>query len=377
MEHTRNRETLAVLLRFIRRYWRIPAQLVGVLAMLLVLLMALPFLPRFNGRVEAATDKSSGVNVATVKSRVSRGVGSAFSGLVASTAVRVGQRVRKGDLLFTMDTAELQSALASARAEEVAAQSMVSAARDALVEHVGPLRRQVRALRRQLAAERSRPPAPVVAAVASEELDPEQEELGLDIAPVETVEVVEPMQSDPARIDALRGALAEASRRLAAEGRQWAPAVRDAEQQLGAATRAVGRIRSQIALATRRSPMDGVVTEVSRRAGQHVVGQETVVRLDDPDEYRVVVKVDQEGRGELSPGAVVPMDLAGTPDQGTLEKIVAGTDKDLYSYWLWLRPSHPERLHPGQRVTVDLSAGLTSSHPLPASGSESRSASRR
>ncbi|MGV3720763.1 MAG: biotin/lipoyl-binding protein, partial [Actinomycetota bacterium] len=109
MEHTRNSETFAVLLRFLRRYWRIPAQVAGVLVMLAVLLLALPFLPRFHGRVEAMSDSPSGGNRGAVESLYSKGVGSPFAGLVASTAVNEGQSVKKGDLLFKMDITQLQS----------------------------------------------------------------------------------------------------------------------------------------------------------------------------------------------------------------------------------------------------------------------------
>jgi multidrug efflux pump subunit AcrA (membrane-fusion protein) len=347
MEHTRNSETFSVLLRFLRRYWRIPAQVAGVLAMLVVLLLALPFLPRFNGRLEASSPGPANGGGGAVESLVSKGVGTPFAGLVASTAVNVGQSVKKGDLLFKMDITELKAQLAAARADVATAQGILQQARQGRDEQLGPLRAQVRQLRRQLAAEQSA----VVAAPAPEPLVTDEGAAEFGEMAAEPVQWVAP---DPARLEAIRATLAAASAQLAEESRQWYPAVRDAERQLASAHHAVNQHRGRIAMAERRSPMDGVVTSVNIRAGQWAPSHQPVVQVDKPDGYRVVVLVDKATRERLPKGATVPLTISGTPDRGKLEKVVAGWDKDLYSYWLWFKPSHPEKLHPGQAVGVDL-----------------------
>lgn len=60
MEHTRNSEILAVLLRFLRRYWRNPAQAPAVLAITRVALLALSFLPRLSDRLQASSAAAGG-----------------------------------------------------------------------------------------------------------------------------------------------------------------------------------------------------------------------------------------------------------------------------------------------------------------------------
>jgi multidrug resistance efflux pump len=231
--------------------------------------------------------------------------------------------------------------LVAAKADEAAAQALVREAQQARSEHLAPLRAQVRQLRSRLAAQQS---AATAVAGAAEEFPAASE-----------VEVVEPDQWVRAeQLEALEAALAGATAQLAESTSQWTPAIQDAEQQLAVALGAVKQLRGRLAMAERRSPMDGVVTSISVQAGQWVGAYQPVVRVDNPDGYRVVALVDKATRERMARGQTVPLSISGTPDRGKLEKVVAGWDKDLYSYWLWFKPSHPEKLRPGQAVRVDL-----------------------
>src|SRR5690606_33510460 len=111
----------------LRRYWRVPAQVAGVVTIPIVLLLALPFLPDVTGRVEASSDTPPRVPGA-VESLRSRGVGTPFAAPVAKIAVREGQAVKKGQLLFSMDVAPLRAQVTAARAELAAARADVASA---------------------------------------------------------------------------------------------------------------------------------------------------------------------------------------------------------------------------------------------------------
>ncbi|HEU4754336.1 MAG TPA: biotin/lipoyl-binding protein, partial [Armatimonadota bacterium] len=107
MEHTEQQEARALLARFIRRRWKVPAQVfVGSTALMFILGTA-----AFRGDKEPelvptpAAVPTGGV----VESMYARGVGSVFPGSVAAVAVREGEAVKKGQLLFRMDTSQMQA----------------------------------------------------------------------------------------------------------------------------------------------------------------------------------------------------------------------------------------------------------------------------
>lgn len=100
--------------------------------------------------------------------------------------------------------------------------------------------------------------------------------------------------------------------------------------------------------------MDGVVSTVSAQVGDAVTAKVPVVQIDDPSTYRVLVSVDERAAHSVSPGAAVPMNNAGATSVARVEKVAHGWDKDLFTYYLWLKPSRMQGLHDGEHVTVQL-----------------------
>lgn len=340
MEHSRTVGTPEVLARFLRRYWRLPAQLLGVLFILVLLLLALPFLPRTSVRVEASSEEPQPGVVGAVESRYARGVGPLFEGRVAATMVRVGQPVKKGDPLFTMDVTEVRERLGAARAELAQAKSGLAEARRMRAEQLQPFRlRLIEAMRALREAEAQAAPVDVLV----------EDPYGAGL-------VMHTVEPDHERLDLLRAAVAEAASDYAEARREVDPVLREARHRLAAASRAVKRLEALMNGAERRSPIDGVVTRVDARAGQWALARRPLVRVDRPEGYRIVTLVDEATREALGRGGSVLVSADGIPVRAKLEKSLAGWDKELGYHWLWLKPAHPERLRPGQQLSISLEA---------------------
>ena len=350
MEHTQGNMTLAVLARFIRRYWRVPAKLVGLIAVVVLLLLALPFLPRPEVKVEAANAPKAAVTGATVESLFAKGVGAPFSGAVEKVAVTPGQAVKKNDLLFRMDVSTLTPQLAAAREEVIEAQNGVRLTLSMRQQDLQPILQEISAIRRQIAKEQAAatPPQPVTVMDENTSDDPY---LAADDSSPQLNELPAP---DPAQLLALNAQLAAAQARLAEREQAWRSPLAEAHQRVADASTETRRIRNLIASASRRSPMDGIVTRITVGPGLWADAGSAVVRVDSPRGYRVVTRVDQKVRETVKIGEALPVTVPGGAIPGKLEKIVPGEDKELGTYWLWMRPTQPEKLQPGQQVNVTL-----------------------
>jgi multidrug resistance efflux pump len=273
---------------------------------------------------DASPDREQGV----VQSTRGRAVGSPWTGHVAAVEVRPGQAVRKGDRLFRMDPRPLQSALAAAEAVrrgEVQSLAETTRSREA----------DLAELRGAIAELRAAQQVPVFV----------QDEPG------EGWEEAEESFWDPAEdfTDAVEAARWELAQREAA----WAPLLQEASRRVAAANREVARLKAQLAAADRRAPIDGVVTEVRMRPGELVAAGVPLVRVDDPVGFRVVTLVDGKIGKRLKPGVRVPLTVDGARG-GKLEKIVPGWDRELFHYWVWVKPANPRELLPGEPVTLAL-----------------------
>lgn len=361
MEHTHGNMTLAVLARFIRRYWRVPAQVAGLSAVVMVLLIALPFLPRPEVRVEAANTPRPAEAGATVESLFAKGVGAPFTGAIKDIRVQPGQAVKKNDLLFVMDASSLKPQLDAARAELTEAKNGVDLTLAMQKQELQPLAQAVSALRQQIAQEQAALAAPPVEYSAPAE--PAQQGGELQFAVPE--QPANPGNDagysanpstypggDTPHLQELRAQLSSAQARLSEQQQAWAQPLAEARQRVTAANAEIHRIQNLMASATRRSPIDGIVTRVDSKAGHWANAGTTVVRVDNPKGYRVVTHVDQKVRDSVEIGEALPVDVAGSAVAGKLEKIVPGEDKELGTYYLWMKPDQPEKLLPGQQVNI-------------------------
>jgi multidrug efflux pump subunit AcrA (membrane-fusion protein) len=349
MEHTQGNVTLAVLARFIRRYWRVPAKFMGMIAIVVVLLLALPFLPRPEVKVDAASAAGPGESGATVESLYARGVGAPFTGAVALVGVKPGQVVKKNDLLFRMDANSLAPQLAAAQEAVAEAKNGVKLALESRAEEIRPLVQEVAESKNLIAKEQAAATAPQTPLTWNETTAE-----GAIVVMTAPQPMDETVTSDPARLQDLQARLAAAQARLAERQQAWAPTMAEAQARVSAANVELQAVRKLIAAADRRSPIDGVVTRINVDAGHWADVGTTVVRVDNPQGYRVVSRVGQEGRDAVKIGAALPVSVAGAAIPGKLEKIVPGQDKELGTYWLWVRPTEPTKLRPGQQVHVSL-----------------------
>jgi multidrug efflux pump subunit AcrA (membrane-fusion protein) len=333
MEHNHKVTAPAVVVRFIKRKWRLPLRITGAGTALVLVLGFAPFGHKTDARNPMAgkDETVSGV----VESLSARGVGSAFDGIVEKVAVRPGQKIHRGDPLFRMDTTALKAELEAAQREQHDAALAVREAVQKRDEELSALRQQIAD-----AALPARQVIPQDAMPISYDAD----------SGAEQVVTVTPSASDVQY--RLAGLRAQVQERMAA----WEPYVKDAAGRYETSVREVERLKGLLANAERRSPMDGVVTAVNAGAGRTVAAGSTVVRVDNPSGYRVVTLVDQYGRERLKPGATLPLQRPDGTGNSQCEKIVSGWDSDLFHYWVWLKPGAPTRLQPGQTVTVTIPA---------------------
>src|SRR5205085_6295324 len=98
------------------------------------------------------------------------------------------------------------------------------------------------------------------------------------------------------------------------------------------------KLQAMVGAALRKCPIDGVVTGAYASAGSLVPRNRPLVRVDNPEGYRVVTLVDRNVRERIEPGERLTLGFNGVADPAKLEKIEAGWDRELFKYWLWLKP---------------------------------------
>lgn len=343
MEHKRDYGTLAVLGRFVRRRWKKPAQAAGLAAGVLGLTASVYFTPKATGTPQVKAPQPV-LEQGVVESTRTKGVGAAWEGQMRQVAVRPGDAVKKGQLLFQLDTTPYEAALKTARAEAAAARQSLAATYASRRQDLQQYEAAVAAARRDLArARQAAQPQP-----AASDAEWTLSENG------DAVRLVPPEPAYQAPVDTsveqarLRSVLAQYEERRQA----WGPTLQQANAAVAAADHEMKRIAGVIGTATRRSPMAGVVTGVYAAPGEWVAANVPLVRVDDPAGYRVVTQVDQQTRERLRPG--VTLKLADGTRRGKVEKIENGWDRDVFQYYVWIKPADWEGLQPGAPVPVKL-----------------------
>ncbi len=330
-----------VIRRYVRRRWKAPLVAVGAAGTAIMLMGAMPSPWKGKRPVLAVGGPSVGV----VESLRSKGVGSPWAGTVQTVAVRPGTVVKQGDLLFRLETDSLRADLTTARLAR------------------GSFEQQIRAL----AAERDVAAREIRREIATLEMQIHQA-LQSALAVVETPEVDETMPAESVAVEALHLQLAEAQARLQVIRQQWHQEFAPIQQAVREYDSHIRSLQTQINTAERRSPIAGVVTALYAESGRAVGKAEPVVRVDNPAGYRVVMRVSKPVKDRLPIGAgvtttKVTTEMRVTTSAAKLERVVAGWDKDLFRYYLWLKPANPAALVPGEQVTVHLPEARIPSGP--------------
>lgn len=351
MEHKKDYGTLAVLGRFMRRRWKKPA-LFTTLGATAIGVAGFCYLHPYGQWKQPATTLAPASAGGQVESLRYKGIGSPFDGAVLQMAVQPGQSVKQGQLLFRMDTSSFQTALQAARQEAKAARAGLSDTYRSRAAELRPLEQEVATARAEMRPTVIRQPNPD----GVEEMRLEGDGDSFHLVPAPQQEVIV-QQQDPeaqARFQAAQQQLAE--RRQA-----WEPALQQARERITSADAQVHRLAEMMAGAERRSPFTGIVSATYAQAGQAVTGGVPLVRIEDPNSYRVVAKVHVTARDAVRPGSRVQLTLADGTTEGKVEKVLNGSDQDVFYSYLWVKPATPRTLHPNEPVQVKLPTMLVAS----------------
>jgi multidrug efflux pump subunit AcrA (membrane-fusion protein) len=351
MEHTHKHTAPAVAARYLKRKLKRP--LIAAAGVTTITLIS-GFSAFFPTRRELGPRPPEEV-VATgiVESLFPKGVGAPFESTILQLAAQPGQSVKKGQSLFRLDTTGLKSQLTLAKAARAGAWSALQQVRRDYASDMASLRGQVDDLAAQYHRAQALANQPQPSADNTTYYQEEPNGFGTTSIVIET-----PATAPTADPGSLLAELEVAREALRSRERDWQPSLAAAREEVARADREVRHLQALIASADRKSPIDGVVTRVYAQAGETVTAHAPVVRVDDPKNFRVVVKVDQDTRERLKIGSPVELKLPAGQDQGILAKVENGEDKDLFYYYLWLKPRHPKAFQPGQQVKVELEEGL-------------------
>jgi multidrug resistance efflux pump len=341
MEHSEKTAALALMARFLRMKWRLPLQICAAVVALMLLMGFSVSRRREDAGIKGPHQV---VRPGVVESLYAKSVGSPFDGQVSQVAVQPGQAVKKGELLFAMDPTPYVQQLAGAQAACESARQGLAQIRAQRAAELAQVQHEIRLLKQQLAAEE-----------AAGQGQPRVEYVsGFGTVVVGDYSSV---GFDPYRASAMRTQIRQSRAMLAERQASWEPVIAGASEQVAEAARQVADLRTLIKSARRVSPIEGVVTRVDARPGEQVASQQPLVRVDNPQGYRVVTLVDEDVREELRPGLAVSLKSAERVDSGQLEKIEAGEERELFKYWLWVKPASTDRLTPGSPVDVVLDTG--------------------
>ena len=236
----------------------------------------------------AASVEAGGV----VRARVTALIASRVMAPIADVRVRAGDRVRRGDVLVTLDARDLRANEAYARAAAVSAAESVRAT-EADVRAAESRVQLARLTRERIAALHAR------------------------------------RSATPAELDEAVAALAAAEAAYAAGQAHLASTTAGAEAAKATASAAA----VSATYATLTAPFDGIVAERSAEPGSMATPGSPLLTLEDPTTYRLELRIDESRAAVVAPGgtALVQLDGRDTPIAGSVVEI-ARVDSASHSF---------------------------------------------
>jgi len=346
---------VVVATRFVRMKWGRPLRLAGGATLLAASTLLLAGFRPLDSRIDRldAIDTADVVIPGQVESTSYREVGSPFAGQVAKMAVRTGDEVKKGQLLFRMDTRALEEQLAQAKSAKNDAWKSYQDGRDTRDRDARAAKQQIEDLETAIAHEHDLA-ASASQAAAQPDLAPQVED-GSQPA----TDATAPQPYDPARLQDLQTRLETAKRELQEKSRDWDRSLWANWQEYTATSAQVNKLHNLVASADRRAPAAGKVGDVMAKEGSEIDAYLPIVRVDDPAGFRVVSLVDDAATLPLKQGTFVQVKVPQGRLAGQLEKIQSGWDRQIFESYLWVKPDQPNLMMPGQSVDVTLPA-----HPV-------------
>ncbi|MEM6475509.1 MAG: efflux RND transporter periplasmic adaptor subunit, partial [Pseudomonadota bacterium] len=227
-------------------------------------------------------------------------IGSALSGLVTDLLVQPGDRVEKGQVLFTIDTRALQAQLGQTRAQVGDARAAVgqaNAAINAAQAAIGEARAAETTANQQLALYRN--------------ID--------DDAAVSRAEVIQ----------AEGNAAAARERRRIAESQltQARAQLRSAQAQVNSARAVASTAQTEIGRASVRAPMSGEILAVNIRPGEFIATQgggnsQPFIQMGQTQPLHVRVDIDENEASRVKLGAAATVSPRGAADVQVKAKFV-------------------------------------------------------
>jgi len=273
------------------------------------------------------------------------------SGRLVELAVRRGERVAAGDLLFRLDQQAEQAARDEAAARLATAQAQLANLQQ------GKRPEEIAVIAAQLAESEAR------LVLLQTKLKRRQELVASHATAIEGLdEAVADLGVERARIEGLKAQLAVA--RLPARADEIAAA----QAQVQSAAAALAQAEVAVAKRTVRAPAAAQVNDLLHWPGELVAGGAPVVELLTPDALKVRAYVPEAALGRLRLGDPVRLSCDGCGPAFTgrisfLAREAEYTPPVIYSvasrqklvFLLEVRPdTAPERLHPGQPVDLVL-----------------------
>lgn len=351
MGHKKNYSAAEVLGRFVRRRWKTPAKIVGV-GMVALTMTGFNYLHPHNRWKQPATTLAPATAGGQVESLRYKGVGSPFDGTLLQMAVHPGQTVKQGQLLFRMDASSLKAALQTAREEAKAARVGLSETYRSRAAELRPLEKEMEAARAEARPTMIRQADPD----SGQQMRLEGDAGSFRLVPAQQQEVIV-RETDPEA----QGSYQTAQEQLEERRQAWEPMVQQARDRITSADAQIQYLNDMMAGAERRSPFAGVVTGTFAQTGQAVTGSVPLVRIEDPNRYRIVAKVHVTARDAVRPGSRVQLSLANRTTEGKVEKIQNGCDQDVFYSYLVIKPAAPKTLRPSESVQVRLPSTLVAS----------------
>jgi multidrug resistance efflux pump len=210
-------------------------------------------------------------------------------GLVTAVHVKAGDRVKKGQALFSLDDRDLRAELALRRSSLELAIARLERLRAApRIEEIPPAKARVREAEALL--DDARVQLQMIERVtdkrAIREEDLERRKRAVD--------------ASAARLDEAKGALA------LLEAGSWEQDVAIARAEVAQAERQVERVQTDIARMTMAAPIDGMVLQCKVRAGEYAQAgplAQPLVLLGAVDRFHVRADVDEKDAWRFHPGA--------------------------------------------------------------------------
>ena len=314
-------------------------------------------------------------NIASLRSAV---IYSKVAGYLQTVTVRPGAAVKAGQVVATVDHAQLDSQVAQAEASVLAAQGGVQTARVAVstaqAQYLNTVagRENAQAQLANAEAGVAKARAMLVDASATQSRIAElvrqgassQQSLDDAMAQVKTAQAT--LDAAQAQVNVAQAQVRQADAQVAAAHEQIAAAntqVHTSEVQVTNQRAVLQNARLSVADATITAPFDGVVVSRSLDPGAYVTpGTSTpILSIADLDQVDVTVNITEVQIASIRLGAPVQIQVDAYPGRtfhGSVSRIAGGADAATRTVQVEIDIANPGRLlRPGMYATATLSAG--------------------